>query len=110
MAETPMCKSGTLESTMVHRRNFFGGAAAALAAAQLNGAVPAKAQEGTAAPRRVLAGNPGMKTSFGPLKQIEAGVLSVGYAETGPADGPPVLLLHGWPYDIHTYVDVAPLL
>src|SRR5262247_1207161 len=48
--------------------------------------------------------------SFGPVKQIDAGVLNVGYAETGPANGTPVLLLHGWPYDIHTYVDVAPLL
>src|SRR5215510_12838955 len=48
--------------------------------------------------------------SFGPLKQIDAGVLNVGYAETGPANGTPVLLLHGWPYDIHTYVDVAPTL
>jgi pimeloyl-ACP methyl ester carboxylesterase len=44
------------------------------------------------------------------LKQIDAGVLSVGYAEAGPTDGPPVILLHGWPYDIHSYVDVAPLL
>ena len=51
-----------------------------------------------------------MSTSFGGLKQIEAGLLNVGYAEAGPADGPAVLLLHGWPYDIHTYVDVAPLL
>jgi pimeloyl-ACP methyl ester carboxylesterase len=49
-------------------------------------------------------------TSFGPLKQIDAGVLSVGYAEAGPADGPAVILLHGWLYDIHSYVDVAPLL
>ena len=49
-------------------------------------------------------------TTFGPLKQIDAGVLNVGYAESGPPDGPPVILLHGWPYDIHTYVDVAPLL
>ena len=48
--------------------------------------------------------------SFGPLKQIDAGVLNVGYAEVGPAEGPVVLLLHGWPYDIHSYVDVAPLL
>jgi pimeloyl-ACP methyl ester carboxylesterase len=48
--------------------------------------------------------------SFGPLKQIDAGLLNVGYAEAGPADGPVVLLLHGWPYDIHTYVEVAPLL
>jgi pimeloyl-ACP methyl ester carboxylesterase len=51
-----------------------------------------------------------MSTSFGTLKQIDAGVLNVGYAEAGPGDGPAVLLLHGWPYDIHTYVDVAPLL
>ena len=49
-------------------------------------------------------------STFAPLKQITAGVLNVGYAEAGPNDGPPVILLHGWPYDIHTYVDVAPLL
>ena len=47
---------------------------------------------------------------FPPLKQIDAGVLNVGYADVGPTDGRPVLLLHGWPYDIHTYVDVVPLL
>jgi pimeloyl-ACP methyl ester carboxylesterase len=44
------------------------------------------------------------------MKQIEAGELNVGYAEAGPTDGPAVVLLHGWPYDIHSYVDVAPLL
>jgi pimeloyl-ACP methyl ester carboxylesterase len=49
-------------------------------------------------------------TSFASLKQIEAGVLNVGYAEAGPADGPAVILLHGWPYDIYSFVDVAPLL
>src|SRR5262245_31357429 len=59
---------------------------------------------------RIAAIKPGTNTSFGSLKQIDAGVLNVGYAEDGPADGPPVILLHGWPYDIHTYVDVAPLL
>ena len=53
---------------------------------------------------------PGTNTSFGSLKQIDAGVLNVGYAEAGPADGPAVILLHGWPYDIHSFVDVAPLL
>ena len=52
----------------------------------------------------------GTNTSFGSLKQINAGVLNVGYAEAGPTDGPVVILLHGWPYDIHSYVDVAPLL
>jgi pimeloyl-ACP methyl ester carboxylesterase len=49
-------------------------------------------------------------TSFGPVRQINAGVLNVGYVEKGPANGRPVLLLHGWPYDIHSYVGVAPLL
>src|SRR5688572_1511590 len=48
--------------------------------------------------------------SLGSLKQADAGALNVGYAEVGPSSGPPVILLHGWPYDIHTYVDVAPLL
>jgi len=52
----------------------------------------------------------GTNTSFDALKQIDAGVLNVGYAEAGPSDGPVVLLLHGWPYDIYSYVDVAPLL
>ncbi len=49
-------------------------------------------------------------TSLGPLQQVDAGVLNIGYAEAGPADGPAVLLLHGWPYDIHSFADVAPLL
>src|SRR3982751_243511 len=47
---------------------------------------------------------------LGPIKQIDAGVLNVGYAEVGPAGGTPVILLHGWPYDIHSYEEVAPLL
>jgi len=51
-----------------------------------------------------------MSSAFGPLQQIDAGVLSVGYVESGPAEGPAALLLHGWPYDIHSHVDVAPLL
>jgi pimeloyl-ACP methyl ester carboxylesterase len=50
------------------------------------------------------------RRAFGPLKQIDAGVLNVGYVEAGPAGGRPVILLHGWPYDINTYVEVAPLL
>ena len=59
---------------------------------------------------RAAAAPPSSNTSFGPLKQVDAGVLSVQYAEAGLADGPPVLLLHGWPYDIHSFVDVAPIL
>ena len=67
----------------------------------------AHAQSGDAAATTI---KPGANTSFGSLKQIGAGVLNIGYAEAGPADGPAVILLHGWPYDIHSYVDVAPLL
>jgi len=52
----------------------------------------------------------GPDTSFTTLKQVDAGLLNVGYAEAGPVNGSPVILLHGWPYDIHTYADVAPLL
>jgi pimeloyl-ACP methyl ester carboxylesterase len=52
----------------------------------------------------------GTNTSFDALKQIDAGVLNIGYAEDGPSDGPAVMLLHGWPYDIHSFVEVAPLL
>jgi pimeloyl-ACP methyl ester carboxylesterase len=54
--------------------------------------------------------DPETKTSFGVLKQIDAGELNVGYADVGPTDGRAVLLLHGWPYDIHSFIDVAPLL
>ena len=53
---------------------------------------------------------PGSNVSFGPLKHVKAGLLDVAYAEVGPADGPVVILLHGWPYDIHSYTDVAPAL
>jgi pimeloyl-ACP methyl ester carboxylesterase len=53
---------------------------------------------------------PRMSPSLGSLKQVDAGLLNVGYAEVGPSSGTPVVLLHGWPYDIHTYEDVAPLL
>ena len=54
--------------------------------------------------------NSGTSTSFGPVKQVDAGPLNVGYAEAGPPDGPAVLLLHGWPYDIHSFAEVTPLL
>ena len=105
-----MRRSGISEGTGVHRRSFLGGAGAALGAAQLTMAGFANAQENATVSRRLPAIKSGTNTSFGSLKQLEAGVLSVGYAEAGPADGPPVVLLHGWPYDIHTYVDVAPAL
>src|SRR5216683_2970157 len=87
------------------RRRLIGAAAATLAAAPL-GLVGSTS--GTAAPLTEI--KPGTNTSFAALKQINAGVLNVGYAEAGPADRPAVILLHGWPYDIYSFVDVAPLL
>ena len=80
-----------------NRRRFLSAAAVAVAAAPLR-AVAARRPQSTSA------------NTFGALKQIDAGVLNVGYAELGPAQGGAVVLLHGWPYDIHSYVDVAPLL
>src|SRR6202162_487663 len=93
-----------------NRRRFLGTAAMSLAAAQFGMFRSAEAQSRKAEPADVPPIKPGTNTSFGSLKQIDASVLNVGYAEAGPTDGPVVLLLHGWPYDIHSYVAVAPLL
>ena len=90
------------------RRRFLGSAAAAAAASALMPLGSALAQSGKLA--NLPAIKPGTNTSFASIKQIDAGVLNVGYAEAGPSNGSPVILLHGWPYDIHSYVDVAPLL
>jgi len=84
-----------------HRRRLIAAAAITLAAAEFG--VEASAASGETSP---LAST----ETLGAIKQIDAGVLNVGYAEAGPADGPPVILLHGWPYDIHTYSDVSALL
>ncbi|MGE6786676.1 alpha/beta fold hydrolase [Ensifer adhaerens] len=92
------------------RRRFIGAIALSLAATQFASAGAAGAQAGTGAAPRLPAVAPGTNKSFATLKQIDAGVLNVGYAELGASDAPVVILLHGWPYDIHTYVDVAPLL
>jgi pimeloyl-ACP methyl ester carboxylesterase len=93
-----------------HRRRFFGAAAMTVAAAQfaLNGSAEAQPQKEKMPEMRAL--KAGTNTSFASLKQIDAGLLNVGYAEAGPADGEPVILLHGWPYDIYSFVDVAPML
>ena len=98
------------EETAYHRRRLLGTATMAAATAQFGKIFPAKAQPGIAKPVELPAIKPGTNTSFASLKQIDAGVLNIGYAETGPTNGPAVILLHGWPYDIHSYADVAPLL
>jgi pimeloyl-ACP methyl ester carboxylesterase len=81
------------------RRRFLGLAAATIAGAQL-----------LVIGRTAAFASPSGANTFGALKQVSAGVLDFGYAEAGPADGPPVILLHGWPYDIRSFVEVAPLL
>lgn len=91
-----------------NRRRFFGAAAATIAAAKLGTIGIAQAKSGKAGHATTV--GLGTGATFATMKQIDAGVLNVGFAEAGPANGPVVILLHGWPYDIHTYVDVAPLL
>ena len=90
------------------RRRFISNAVMTMAAAQVGMISTAKASAITKNTLGLPTKKPGTSTSFDALKQINAGVLNVGYAEAGPPDGPPVILLHGWPYDIHTYVEVAP--
>ena len=92
------------------RRGFFGAAAILVSAAPLGMGLIGDADAAGEPPSKRRAPKPAGHTSFGPLKQIAAGDLSIGYAEAGPADGPAVVLLHGWPYDIYSFVDVAPLL
>jgi pimeloyl-ACP methyl ester carboxylesterase len=97
--------SGELNSD---RRHFFGTAAMTIAAAQLGMVAVGNAQSGNGKGANLPAIKPGTNTSFASLKKIDAGLLNVTYAEAGPSDGRPVVLLHGWPYDIYSFVDVAP--
>jgi pimeloyl-ACP methyl ester carboxylesterase len=92
------------------RRRFLGAAAMTVAAARFGMTSSGRAQSNEIAPTVLPAIKQGPNDAFGALKQIDAGVLNVGYAEAGPATGPAVILLHGWPYDIHSYSEVAPLL
>ena len=96
--------------TNPHRRQFLGAAAITFAASQLNLNGPAQAQTARKTSSVLPEAKTGPNKAFASLKQIDAGLLNVGYAEAGPADGEPVILLHGWPYDIHSFVDVAPSL
>ena len=93
----------SITSEDVNRRRFFGIMAATIAVADL-GIVAAAGAQTVARPSATS----DAIASLGPLKQINAGLLNVGYAEVGPTDGPAVILLHGWPYDIHSFVEVAP--
>ncbi|CAN7199987.1 alpha/beta hydrolase [Bosea sp. LjRoot9] len=96
-----MQPSRSAEPVDQNRRRLLASAAAALAAMQLGPISPALAQPAAAPPRA---------SGFPALKQIEAGVLNIGYVDAGPSDGTVVILLHGWPYDIHSYIDVVPVL
>ena len=98
-----------MESTC-DRRRFLGAAAMTMVVTQLGirGTADAQSSQGGLAGAPSIP--PGTSPSWGPLKHVDADVLNVAYAEVGPSGGPAVILLHGWPYDIHTYVDVAPLL
>ncbi|MFE0627379.1 alpha/beta fold hydrolase [Streptomyces sp. NPDC058864] len=100
---------------MIDRRTFgtivgTGAVAATLAGIATGCATTGPDENKPAPPMAPGKERPRDAAAFGPLKQVRAGVLDVGYAEAGPADGPAVILLHGWPYDIHSYVAVAPLL
>src|SRR5262245_36758985 len=92
------------------RRGLLSAAAGAVVAIPLGLTALAQAQSGLAKAASLPAVKPGTNTTFAPLKHVDAGVLNVAYAEAGPANGPVVILLHGWPYDIYSFVDVAPLL
>jgi len=97
------------ESTGISRRRLLAMAGVS-AGATLLGRRSLFANHGGILPAMVNTAANAKNTSFGPLKQIDAGALNVGYAEAGPANGTAVILLHGWPYDIYSYVDVTPLL
>ncbi len=88
-----------------HRRHFLGVGAGAIATVQLG--VPERVEAQPPRPRPTTSGQ---AAPFGALKQVPAGVLDIGYVEAGPPDGTVVILLHGWPYDIHSFVEVVPLL
>jgi pimeloyl-ACP methyl ester carboxylesterase len=105
-----MSTIGTPKEINYRRRRLLGTAAMTIAATQLGMIEAAGAQSGKTKSTQLPTIKPGTNVSFASLKQIDAGLLNVGYAEAGPANGPPVILLHGWPYDIHSFVDVAPLL
>src|SRR6267154_3571363 len=105
MSTSRLSEETELEGINRHRRRFIGSTAMTIVAGQFGMIGSADAQSSKINPIK-----PGTNTSFSSLKQIDAGLLNVGYAEAGPANGSAVILLHGWPYDILSFVDVTPLL
>lgn len=99
-----------MRGSMHSRRQFLGAAAATAVTAQVGMGDSAQAQSESPEHMAHPGVDPAKRTSFGPVKQIHAGELDVGYVEAGPAHGQAVLLMHGWPYDIHSYEAVTPLL
>ncbi len=89
------------------RRRFLGAAAITIAAGPLFMISQADAESRKTSPANAISSRLETNTSLGTIKQINAGMLNIGYAEAGPSNGPPVILLHGWPYDIYSFVDVA---
>ncbi len=94
-----------IDDVSKERRHLLGAAAATFAMAQIGLLGRATAETDKAQARQGK-----LESTFGPLRQIDAGALNVGYVDAGPVTGPVVILLHGWPYDIHSFIDVAPIL
>src|SRR6266403_310763 len=105
MSTSRLSEETELEGINRHRRRFIGNTAMTIVAGQFGMIGSADAQSSKINPIK-----PGTNTSFSSLKQIDAGLLNVGYAEAGPANGPAVILLHGWPYDIYSFVDITALM
>jgi pimeloyl-ACP methyl ester carboxylesterase len=97
-------------NTTFDRRRFIGAALAAFAVPELVASRSGGAESGSKTPATTTYGTTRASESLGTLRQVSAGVLNVGYAEAGPSNGRPVILLHGWPYDIQSFADVVPLL
>jgi pimeloyl-ACP methyl ester carboxylesterase len=100
------------EGNVFDRRRFIGKATLTFAASGLTiaGFSQAASEGKSANDEKTRLGNSVSNYTFGPIKQIDAGVLNVGYAEDGPSNGPVIILIHGWPYDIYSFADVSPLL
>src|SRR6266516_655706 len=99
-----------LNDTNFYRRTFLCEAAMTIAAAQFASRAAGTAQPGQDRQQNMTPAKLVANSSFTSVKEIEAGILRVGYADEGPVNGRPVILLHGWPYDIHSFVDVSPIL